>query len=121
MKRILVIDDDQNLLSDLIEILGYEGYDALGANSGQEGLTLAREQIPDLIVCDITMPDLDGFGVITALRQEEQTTNIPVIFLSARNEQSFVQSGLRLGAIAYVPKPYNVKDLLATIRDEIGS
>lgn len=120
MKKVLVIEDDAHLRSDLIEILGFEGYATLGAENGHEGLLLAQEHRPDLIICDITMPLLDGFGVIAALREDLQTADIPVIFLSARNEQKFIQNGIQLGAVAYIPKPYNTKDLLAAIQTQIG-
>jgi DNA-binding response OmpR family regulator len=118
--KVLVIEDDTHLRSDLIEILGFEGYAALGAENGHDGLLLAQEHRPNLIICDITMPVLDGFGVIAALREDLQTADIPVIFLSARSEQHFVQKGLQLGAAAYVSKPYDPKDLLAAVQAQIG-
>lgn len=120
MKKILVIDDDKHLRSDLLEMLAFEGYDPVEAENGHEGLLCAQAHQPDLIICDIAMPVLDGFGVIAALREEPRTADIPVIFLSARTAQEHIQTGTRLGAIAYLPKPYQLKDLLFAIRTHIG-
>lgn len=120
MKKVLVIDDNEILRSDLLEILTLEGYEPLGAMNGQEGLHLAQEYQPDLIICDITMPDLSGLEVITHLRQNSQTAHIPVILLSARNDDTFPQKGLQMGAAAYFPKPYDLSALLATIQEQIG-
>ncbi len=120
MKKVLIIDDDERPRPDLLEIFGFEGYKALGAENGHEGILSAREQLPDLIICDITMPVLDGSGVLAALCQDSQTSNIPVIFLSAHKDQTTVQKGLQLGAVAHLPKPYNLTDLLATVRAQTG-
>lgn len=105
MKKVLVIDDDNALRSDLLTILELEGYEAVAADNGREGVLAAQNHRPDLILCDITMPVLDGFGVITELRQNPQTAGIPVIFLTARNEKPFVQRGAQLGAAGYSLSP----------------
>jgi CheY-like chemotaxis protein len=120
MKKILVIDDDAPLRSNLIDALGFEGYEVLGAENGHEGIRSAQEHQPDLIICDITMPVMDGFEVIAALCQGSQTGRIPVVLLSAHKDQATVQKGLRLGAVAHLPKPYNLADLLMTVRAQIG-
>jgi CheY-like chemotaxis protein len=120
MKKILVIEDEHQLRSDLIEIFGFEGYATVGADNGQVGILCAQVHQPDLIICDIMMPVMDGFALITALCQNPQTNSIPVIFLSAHNDQATVQKGLQLGAVACLPKPYNLTDLLTTVRTQIG-
>lgn len=120
MKKILIIDDDEHLRTDLLDILEFEGYHAFGAENGHEGFLSAQEYQPDLIICDVMMPVMNGFEMLTKLRTRPQTTSTPVIFLSAQSEQSFVQNGMKLGATAYIPKPYTVKDLLAAIHTQIG-
>jgi CheY-like chemotaxis protein len=120
MKKILVIDDEKYLRSNLVLALGFEGYEARGAENGRQGVLAASEWLPDLIVCDVTMPDLDGFEVMTALRQDVQTAAIPVLLLSGRNEQRFIQNAMRLGAVAYIPKPYELEDLLDAIQKLLG-
>ncbi|MBZ0148640.1 MAG: response regulator [Pseudorhodoplanes sp.] len=115
MKRVLVIEDDEDLRSDLITVLEFEGYEAIGAENGQQGVLMARQHLPDLIICDVTMPVLDGFEVIMALHQNLQTAAIPVIFLSARSDKAAIERGMRLGAAAYVRKPYSLKGLLAAV------
>lgn len=120
MKKILVIDDDEHLRSNLLDVLGFEGYEALGAENGRQGIQFAQEFQPDLIICDITMPLMDGFEVITTLCQNPQTSGIPIILLSAHKDQASVQKGLRLGAVAHLPKPYNLSDLLTTVHTHVG-
>lgn len=115
MKRVLVIEDDEDLRSDLITVLEFEGYEAIGAENGQQGVLMARQLLPDLIICDVNMPVLDGFEVIMELRRNLQTAAIPVIFLSARSDKVAIERGMKLGAAAYVRKPYALKELLAVI------
>lgn len=116
MKKVLVIEDEQALREDLLEALELEGYCAVGADNGHDGILQAQEHKPHLIICDINMPILNGFGVIKALWQDTSTSHVPVIFLSARKEQETIEQGLKLGAVAYVIKPFNWNELLATIK-----
>lgn len=121
MKTILVIEDDTHLRSDLIDLLSLEGYEASGAENGHEGLLSVQNHQPDLIICDISMPELDGYGVIAALHEDPQTASIPLIFLSAHSEAASIDNGMRLGAVAHFSKPYDVDELLATIRAQLGN
>jgi CheY-like chemotaxis protein len=121
MKKILIIDDDEGLRTELIQVLGFEGYEAIGAENGHEGILTAQQHLPHLIVCDINMPILNGFAVIKELRQDPKTEHTPVIFLSATNEQSAVQHGMQLGVVAYLPKPCSLEKFLSVIRSQIGS
>ena len=121
MKTILVIDDDPSLRSDLLDLLTFESYDVIGAEDGQQGITSAREQQPDLIICDISMPVLDGFGVVSALREDLCTAGIPIILLSAYHDQTTVQKGLRLGATAFLAKPYSLDAILEMVRQHVGT
>lgn len=120
MKKILVIEDEEPLRTSLVEILLLEGFTPLAAADGTEGIQMAREQRPDLILCDIAMPELDGFAVLQALQKEPGTIHIPVLFLTAKADKDTVQRGLNAGAAGYVTKPFSFPVLLATINDHIG-
>lgn len=120
MKKILVIDDDKHLQSDLATILQLEGYETYTADNGQEGLQAAQRHHPDLILCDVNMPVLNGFDMLTSLRRDPQIASIPVIFLTAFNDSAFVRWGMELGAASYISKPYNLDELLAAIKAQLG-
>ena len=98
MKRILVIEDDASTRNNIATILRMEGYLPTTAANGEAGIKAARQQRPDLILCDVSMPELDGHGVIAALREDTDTAHTPFIFLTARSEQSDVRKGMNLGA-----------------------
>jgi CheY-like chemotaxis protein len=119
MKKVLVIEDDEVLRSALLEVLGLEAYEAVGATDGREGVLSAQIYNPHLIICDLMMPVLDGFGVIEELHQDPQTADIPVILLSASTEHNVVQQGLQMGVAAYLAKPYELDELLAIVRTHI--
>ena len=83
LRKILVVEDEQSLRKDIIEMLSYEGFEVIGAENGRVGIEQAREHLPDLIICDIMMPEVDGYSVLDELRKETQTAAIPFIFLFA--------------------------------------
>ena len=114
MTTILVIEDDTTIRENIVDILNFEGYQVLDAEDGEQGLALAQQQ-PDLIVCDISMPKLDGYELLSALREKTDTTNIPLIFLTARADRSFVRQGMELGADDYITKPFTNEELLSAI------
>ncbi len=120
MKKVLVIDDDDGLRSELMEVLGFEGYEALGAQNGREGVLIAQQQLPHLIVCDANMPLLNGAGVVEALRQDARTSDIPVIFLTGLSEPSDLQRARQAGVVAYLPKPCPLDEFLSAIRTYAG-
>jgi DNA-binding response OmpR family regulator len=120
LKKVLVIEDEERLQSELLTILEFEGYEAIGALNGRDGVLLAQEHRPDLIICDITMPVLDGFGVIQELRHDPQTTGIPVILLTGQAESVSVRRGLQLGAASFLSKPCVLEELLAAVKAQIG-
>ena len=115
MKKILVVEDAQSLRKDILEMLGFEGYDAVGAENGLVGVEKARQEMPDLVVCDIMMPGLDGFGVLEELRRDPVTATIPFIFLTARTDRVDIRQGMGLGADDYLTKPFTASELLATV------
>jgi DNA-binding response OmpR family regulator len=120
MKKILVIEDEELLRSELIKVLGFEGYEAIGAGNGRDGVLSAQTNQPHLIICDLSMPALDGFGVITQLSHDPHTAAIPVILLSGHADQDAVQQGLQMGAADYLVKPYILEKLLASVRTHVG-
>ena len=119
MKKILVIEDEPQTRENLVTILEMEGFDALIAPDGREGVEMARCHCPDLILCDVMMPQLDGYGVLQALREDPGTVTIPFIFLTAKGEKADVRSGMNLGADDYLTKPVAKADLLEAIRSRL--
>lgn len=115
MKKILIIEDDEELRENLVEILQLANYVVVSACDGKEGLGKALKEAPDLILCDITMPVLDGFGVLGVLNRHPETFAIPFIFLTGKQELSGLRKGMSMGADDYLVKPINENDLLDTI------
>ena len=119
MIKILVIEDEPHLLGNILAILELENFQVLGAENGIVGVQLAREHLPDLIVCDIMMPQLDGYGVLLALRSDPATCLIPFIFLTAKADRKHIRYGMELGADDYVPKPFTPDELLSAIHSRL--
>ncbi len=115
MKKILVIEDEAPVLTNIVEILESGGFNAIGAENGQVGVQLATQEIPDLIICDIMMPVLDGYGVLTQLRSQPLTEIIPFIFLTAKADKGDLRQGMNLGADDYISKPFRRKELLEAV------
>ncbi|MBE0544495.1 MAG: response regulator transcription factor [Verrucomicrobia bacterium] len=115
MKKILVIEDEPEMRRNLLTILKLEKFAALGAENGRVGLELVERERPDLILCDVMMPELDGHGVLAALRESEATASVPFIFLTAKGEKADLRSGMNLGADDYLTKPVAKADLLHAI------
>jgi len=120
MKKILVIEDEPEMRRNLITILTLEKFSAVGAGNGRAGVELARKEKPDLILCDVMMPELDGYGVLQALRDDSSTMTIPFIFLTAKGEKRDVRSGMNLGADDYLTKPVAKADLLGAIHARLA-
>jgi len=119
MTTILVIEDNDAIREEMEQILGFEGFNVLTADNGRAGILLAEKHRPDLILCDIMMPHLDGYGTLTALRGSAPTAAIPFLFVSACREEADVQHGLALGANGYLTKPFTVERLLAMIHEQL--
>jgi DNA-binding response OmpR family regulator len=119
MKRILIIEDEPEMLRNLTTILRLEKFHPLSAEDGRLGVDLAKKQKPDLILCDVAMPGLDGYGVIAALRADPETVTIPFIFLTANADKLEVCARLNLGTDDYIIKPVAKSDLLAAIRSRL--
>jgi CheY-like chemotaxis protein len=115
MKTILVIDDNNEIRENTAEILDLAGYKTVTAENGKKGVAQALKEKPDLIVCDIMMPDLDGYGVLHLLKKNPETENIPFIYLTAKTERSDLRKGMEMGADDYITKPFDDIELLRAI------
>lgn len=116
MKTILVIEDQPIMRQKTVTILRMEGYDVLEAPNGSEGVRTALEELPELILCDIMMPELDGYGVLQAVRRNGATAATPFIFFTAKGEKPDVRAGMNLGADDYLVKPVPRVELLEAIQ-----
>jgi CheY-like chemotaxis protein len=115
MTKILLIEDEEPVRENILELLEAEGFEAIAAENGRVGLELALQMLPDLILCDLRMPELDGYGVLKALRSEITTAKIPVMFLTAKAAKTDLSYGLESGADAYITKPFFLSELLSAI------
>jgi len=115
MKTILLIEDNKELRQNTAEILELAGYKVLSAENGKIGVELAFSHAPDLIVCDIMMPELDGYGVLYMLSKNSSTSSIPFIFLTARSEKNDLRKGMEMGADDYLTKPFDDLELLKVV------
>jgi CRP-like cAMP-binding protein/CheY-like chemotaxis protein len=115
MKKILLIEDNKDMRENTKEILELANYKVFVAKNGKEGVELAQKEKPDLIICDIMMPVLDGYGVIHLLAKSDETASIPFIFLTAKAERSELRKGMEMGADDYVTKPFDDIELLNAI------
>jgi len=119
MKRILIIEDEPEMRRNIAALLRYKEYEPLSAENGRRGLEVARREKPDLILCDVTMPELDGHDVLRALRADPALTLIPFIFLTARGEKDDLRNGMNLGADDYLTKPVGNEDLVRAIETRL--
>ncbi|MFQ4135148.1 response regulator [Nodosilinea sp. PGN35] len=119
MKTILIIEDEAQTRNIFLKCLEFEGFCAVGASDGSTGVALALRHTPDLVVCDIMMPDMDGYSVLSALRKTRQTALIPLIFLTAKVTMADLRRGMELGADDYLTKPCTVEQFLAAINSRL--
>ena len=119
MKTILLIEDNLEILDNLKEFLEMENYCTHSATCGKSGVKLAKNHQPDLIISDILLSDWDGFKVLKKLSKMDETKNIPFIFCSAQSEPKIIKKGMKLGAVAYVIKPFDLDVLLETIKTHL--
>lgn len=119
MKTVLVIEDEAQTRNIFLQCLEFEGFRAFGANNGTKGMKLAQQHHPNLVVCDIMMPDMDGYSVLSALRKSNATAEIPLIFLTAKVTMADLRRGMELGADDYLTKPCTVEQFLAAINTRL--
>jgi CRP/FNR family transcriptional regulator, polysaccharide utilization system transcription regulator len=115
MKKILLIEDNKEVRENTAEILGLSNYEVVTAQNGKIGVELAGNENPDLIVCDIMMPELDGYGVLYMLSKKPETASIPFIFLTAKADKSEIRKGMSMGADDYLTKPFEEMELLQAV------
>ncbi|MDC1162478.1 response regulator [Tenacibaculum sp.] len=120
MKKILLIEDDIVLRENTAELLELSNYEVVTASNGSIGVQVALSSTPDIVVCDIMMPELDGYGVLEALSKNKITKHIPFIFLSAKTERKDVRKGMNLGADDYITKPFSEEELISAIESRIA-
>ena len=120
MARILVIENEESLRTLLLDLLESEEFDVIAAENGAIGIRRAEEFLPDLVLCDVMMPGLNGFAVLERLRQNPKTAGIPLIFLTARTANADLRQGMRLGADDYITKPFSRKELLEAIATRLA-
>ncbi len=119
MKKILVIEDTHAIREETLMTLKFEGFDAIGAENGEAGIQIAQQCLPDLIICDVMMPELDGYEVLHMLRQNPATTTTPFIFLTAKADKADQRHGMELGADDYLTKPFLASELIAAINSRL--
>ncbi len=120
MKNILIIEDDINIRESISDLLSLKNFKVSQASDGIEGVYRAKADTPDLILCDIMMPGLDGYEVLKELRLNKDTSNIPFIFLSAKSQKKEVREGMNLGADDYLPKPFKAVDLFNAVESRLN-
>ncbi|MBL9189620.1 MAG: response regulator transcription factor [Opitutaceae bacterium] len=116
MKRILVIDDEGKLRQHYGELLRLEGFEVIEARGGREGIERARQEAPDLVLCDVTMPEINGHRVLEVLRGDPLTAHLPFVFLTGCTAREDMRTGMNLGADDYLTKPATPDELLTAVR-----
>lgn len=118
-KKVLIIEDNNDIRENVVEILELANYQVFDANNGKKGVELAIKELPDIILCDIMMPELDGYGVLYMLNKNTDTAAIPFIFLTAKAERVDLRKGMELGADDYLTKPFDDMELLNAIESRL--
>jgi len=116
MKKILIVDDEPNIVMSLEYIFKKENFEVFIARDGAEAIDIVEKDIPDIMILDIMMPNVDGFQVLKFLKGKESLSEIKVIFLSAKNKTSDIELGLKLGADRYMSKPFSTKKLVKEVK-----
>lgn len=116
-KKILIVDDEPNIVLSLDYLVRKKGYTPFIARNGSEALAIAQAEIPDLILLDIMMPDIDGYEVCQTLKKDQRFNDTKIIFLSAKSKKEDIEKGLQMGADKYFTKPFSTKQLLQEMVD----
>lgn len=118
-KHLLLVDDDPNLILLVKDYLEFQGYEVTTAENGQEAMEVLTKKIPDMIICDVMMPEMDGYTFIEKVRQDARTSWIPVMFLSAKGQSQDRVKGLNTGADVYMVKPFEPEELVAQVESSL--
>lgn len=119
MKKILLIEDNDDIRNNTAEILALSNYEVITAKDGKSGVENALKHLPDLIICDIMMPVLDGFGVLHGIQKNDSVKHVPFIFLTAKTERSEIRKGMESGADDYITKPFSGIELLNAVEGRL--
>ncbi len=114
--KVLVVDDEKNIRENIVEILELNGYEASSAENGKQGIGVFYEFKPDFVLCDIMMPELDGYGFLEHIKSDLNSINVPIVFLSAKAELEEHELALSKGASDFMMKPFKISDLINIIR-----
>jgi two-component system, OmpR family, alkaline phosphatase synthesis response regulator PhoP len=117
MKKILIVDDEPNIVMALEYTFKKQNFEVFIARDGQEALDILKNQLPDIIILDVMMPNVDGYATIEQIKADEKLNHCKIIFLSAKNKEKDIEKGLMLGANAYVTKPFSLKKLTEQINE----
>ena len=120
-KKLLLIDDDPNLILLVKDYLEFRGYQVITAENGREALEILEQQVPDMIICDVMMPEMDGYALVEHVRKDPRTNWIPVLFLSAKGQSQDRVKGLNTGADVYMVKPFEPEELVAQVESSLRS
>lgn len=120
MTKILIAEDEHDILDLIAFTLRYNGYEVIVATNGEDALELALKERPDLVLLDIRMPRMSGYEVCQSLKTNDSVKDIPVVFLSAKGQESEVDAGIAAGAVAYILKPFAPDQLVARVSELIG-
>ena len=121
MKKILLVDDEPNIIMSLEYTFKKQNFEVFIARDGQEALDILKNEQPDLIILDIMMPNVDGYATIESVKKNEKLANCKVIFLSAKNKESDIEKGMQLGADAYMTKPFSIKKLVEQVNELLST
>jgi DNA-binding response OmpR family regulator len=116
-QKILVVDDDEHILRSLVQYLELEDFEVISADNGPDALKKFAEFKPDLLVLDVMMPGMDGFQVLETIRADHETSKVPVLMLTARDQHADILKGYQMGASSYLVKPFNLDELVDAIRE----
>lgn len=120
MNKILIVDDEPNIVMSLEYTFKKNNFKVFIARDGEEALEILKDEVPNVIILDIMMPKVDGYATLEQIKKDRKLINTKVIFLSAKNKESDIEKGLLLGADAYVSKPFSVKKLVEQVHELIG-
>jgi DNA-binding NarL/FixJ family response regulator len=118
-KKLLLIDDDPNLILLVKDYLEFRGYEVMAAGNGREALEILNLHLPNMIICDVMMPEMDGYAFVNKIRQDSRTSSIPIMFLSAKGQSQDKIKGLTTGADIYMIKPFEPEELVAQVESSL--
>lgn len=119
-QKVLIVEDNEPIRENTAELLELNNYDVFAACNGLQGLAIAKEQSPDLILCDIQMPEMDGYHLLQHIRNDQALHNIRFIFFTASSEKKEIETGLKMGANDYIIKPFQPDDLLKMLEKHLA-